>query len=107
MNLTWDGGGSVLAGSFGAVFLLWIGNLVLKHFNNNEDASAAAHERISVLDRRVDDFERDYLKSQTKIAETYARISGVERMETNIFAVLARLEQKIDDMKNAGGNHHG
>jgi hypothetical protein len=105
--MTWDSGGAILLGSFGTVVLIWIGNLVVKHFTNNEDAAEKAHERINVLDRRVDDFERDYLRSQTKAAETYARISGVERMETNIFAVLARLEQKIDDMKSQGVTHHG
>lgn len=103
--MTWDSGGAILLGSFITVCLIWIGNLVVKHFTNNEDAAEGAHLRINALDERVDNFEREFLRSQTDNAKTYARISGVERMETSIFAVLTRLEEKIDNMRNAGGNH--
>lgn len=105
MNMTWDSGGAILLGSFITVCLIWIGNLVVKHFTNNEDASAEAHTRINKLDDRVDSFEREFLRSQTENAKTYARISGVERMETSIFAVLTRLEEKIDNIRNTGGSH--
>lgn len=105
--MTLDGGWGLIIASVITVVLMWARDLVVGHFSNSKETGDDAHERIDALDKRVDEFEKDYLRSQTKIAETYARISGVERMETNIFAVLARLEQKIDDMKSAGANHHG
>lgn len=105
--MTWDSGGAILLGSFGTVVLIWLGNLVVKHFTNNEDSADDAHSRINKLSDRITDFEREFLRSQTEIAKTYARISGVERMETSIFAVLTRLEDKIDNIRGVGANHHG
>lgn len=105
--MTLDGGWGLIIASVVTVVLMWIGNLVGGHFSNSKEKGEGAHDRIDGLESRVNEFEKDYLRSQTKVAETYARISGVERMETNIFAVLARLEAKIDDMKNAGATHHG
>lgn len=105
--MTLDGGWGLIIATVVGVVLVWVGTLVSGHFSNAKEKGEGAHERVDALISRVDEFERDYLRSQTKVAETYARISGVERMETNIFAVLARLEAKIDDMKQQGAPHHG
>jgi hypothetical protein len=105
--MTLDGGWGLIIATVVGVMLVWIGNLISGHFSNAKEKGDGAHERVDALNQRVDEFERDYLRSQTKAAETFARISGVERMETNIFAVLARLEAKIDDMKPQGATHNG
>lgn len=105
--MTLDGGWGLIIATVVGVVLVWIGNLIVGHFGNAAGNGDKAHDRIDALNRIVEENEKDYLRFQTKVAETYARITGVERMETNIFAVLARLEAKIDDMKDQGGPKRG
>jgi hypothetical protein len=100
--MTLDGGWGYILSTVLGVVLMWIGGLVSGHFRGIKRGSDDSHERIDQSNERVDQLEREFLKYQTHAADTFARISGVERMETNIFAVLARLEHKVDNVLKQG-----
>lgn len=100
--MTLDGGWGLIIATVVGVLLVWIGNLIGGHFNNSKEKGDGAHERIDLLVERGEQLERDFLKYQTIAANEFARLSGVERMETNIFAALNRLEQKVDKLQGRG-----
>ena len=107
MNMTWDSGGAILVGSFGAVILVWIANMVVKHFSNTEDDAKDAHKRIDDLDEKCDVREKEFLRFQTHVAENYAKQEQMVRLENNIFSALTRLEVKVDGVKDKlSGDHH-
>lgn len=104
--MTLDGGWGLIIATVVGVLLVWIGNLAAGHFSNTKEKGDGAHERIDSQSERLDMLERDFLKYQTVAANEFARLSGVERMETNIFAALNRLEAKVDKLQDRG-THHG
>lgn len=100
--MTWDGGLGLMLATVVGVLLVWIGNLVTGHFSNATSKGDNAHERIDELTERIDVFEKESLRFHTHVAETYARVPGIERMENNIFAALNRLEAKVDKLQERG-----
>jgi hypothetical protein len=100
--MTLDGGWGLIIATVVGVMLVWVGNLIAGHFNNSKEKGDGAHERIDGLNERIEVNEREFLRFQTHIAETYARVPGIERMENNIFAVLNRLEAKVDKLQERG-----
>lgn len=100
--MTWDSGGAIMLSSIITVILMWIGSLVSKHFGNTEQSSDKAHDRIAELAEVVEVHEREFLQYQKHVAETYARIASIERMESNIYASLLRLEAKMDKLQDRG-----
>lgn len=99
MNMTWDSGGAIILSSVLAVIMVWVGNLVSKHWGNTESDTNEAHEKIEELLNAVGNLRSDFQKYQTHVAENYAKIPAIERMESNIFAAIARIEHKIDKLQ--------
>jgi hypothetical protein len=98
--MTLDGGwGLIIAGLLCAVVTA-AGALIWRHVDNaQKDAEKAIEETMAL--------NVNFLQFQTHVAETYARILGVERMETNIFAVMSRFETKLDKLLENRSQHHG
>src|SRR5580700_10479321 len=98
-SAVWAGiiGSLVLAAVAGASALIW------RHVDNAQkegegakERADAAHEEVQKVLGELHNEQVERLKFERHVAETYARTSGVERMETNIFAVMNRFETKLD-----------
>lgn len=100
--MTLDGGWGLIIATIVGVLLVWVGNLVTGHFSNATSKGDDAHQRIDDVNERIDVNEKEFLRFQTHVAETYARVPGIERMENNIFAALNRLEAKVDKLQERG-----
>ena len=74
------------------VVLTWIGTLVSSHFTNVKGGADAAHSEVQAL-------ASEFLKFQIQVANEYAKISEVNRLEEGIIAVLTRLETKFDNLQ--------
>lgn len=98
--MTLDGGWALIISGVLVLFLSGVAVLVWRHVDNAQEDAQKAIDEIHAL-------KEEFLQFQTHVAEKYARVSGVERMETNIFAVLARLEAKIDGLNGQRNSHHG
>lgn len=98
--MTMDGGWGLIIATVVGVVLVWIGNLTVKHFDNSEDKADSAGDRVNAL-------EKEFLKYQAHVAENYQKIETANRMEEKIFGVLARVEAKVDDLRNERSQHHG
>lgn len=97
--MTLDGGWALIISGVLVLFLSGVAVLVWRHVDNaQEDADKALEENTAT--------KMEFLRFQTHVAETYARTSGVERMETNIFAVMARFETKLDTLLENRGTRH-
>lgn len=94
--MTLDSGWALIISTLIGVVLVWVGNLVGKHFGNNEATADEAHQKIEDIYRLITNLRTDFLEYQRHIAENYAKTAQVERMETGILSALQRLEQKID-----------
>jgi hypothetical protein len=98
--MTLDGGWALIISGVLVLFLTGVSVLVWRHVDNAQEDAKKALEEIMAL-------KMEFLRFQTHVAETYARLSGVERMETNIFAVMARFEAKLDTLLESRSAHHG
>jgi len=106
MSMTWDSGGAIILSTVIGVVLVWIGGMISKHFGNNEQTASEAHDKIDELDKRIvalDLAQRDF---KTHVAEHYAKLAVIEKMEGAILAAMLRLEQKIDKMKDQHNGSH-
>jgi len=93
--MTLDGGWGLIIATVVGVVLVWIGNLIAKHFGNSEDSADEAHVRINTLTDKVAELAMDQLRHQRHVAENYVKQS-----------VFERLEAKIDRLLERGGVHH-
>lgn len=93
--MTLDGGWGLIIATVVGVVLVWVGNLIAKHFDNSEDSAEKAHERIGDLGEKLSELAMDQLRHQQHVAETYVKQSTLER-----------LEAKIDRLLERGGLHH-
>lgn len=100
--MTLDGAWGLIIATVVGVVLVWVGNMAGGLFNHSKEKGDGAHVRIDELTERVDVFEKESLRFHTHVAETYARVPGIERMENNIFAALNRLESKVDKLQERG-----
>lgn len=98
--MTLDGGWALIISGILVLIMGGVGVLIWRHVDN---AQADADEAISALHK----LKEDHLRFETHVANTYARLSGVERMETNLFAVMARFETKLDSLLEYRSHPHG
>jgi type VI protein secretion system component VasK len=105
--MSWDSGGAIILSSVITVVLMWIGGLVTKHFGNNESNAASAHDRISeiakdmvtsdaALNAKIVEVALDLVKHQRYVAENYARIPALQRIEDKLDQLLAQGGQRRD-----------
>jgi len=94
--MTWDSGGAIILSTLIGVVLVWLGNLVSKHFGNNEESTDEAHKRLDAVALKVSDVAMDLLKHQRYVAETYVPKTAFERIEA-----------KLDRLIERQGGHHG
>lgn len=105
--MTLDGGwGLIIAGILCAIVTA-AGALIWRHVDNAQKAADEAGEKSVKLLEELNAHKMEALRFEKHVAETYARITGVERMETNINNILARMEVKIDVLKDQRATHHG
>jgi hypothetical protein len=104
-TMTLDNGWALIIATVIGVVLVWVGNLVGKHFDNTEGDNDQAHKKIEKIFELIAETNKaiaaqqlESSKYQTHVAENYARITMVERLETNLFSVVTRLEQKVDEL---------
>jgi len=105
--MTLDGGWALIIAGLLVLVLGGVGALIWRHVDNAQAAANAAHTAIDELTKDMHRQKEESLRFETHVANTYARLLGVERMETNIFAVMARFETKLDTLLEYRGNHHG
>jgi hypothetical protein len=96
--MTFDGGWGYILSTCIGVALMWIGGLVTRHFDHSQDAADDAGKAVEELEKR-------FLEYKAHVAEHYVKVLTVERMETNIFAVMSRIEAKVDDLHKERSSH--
>lgn len=89
--MTLDGGWALIISGVLVLFLTGVAILVWRHVDN---AQADAKEAIAELHR----VKEAGMRFETHVAENYARLTGVERMETNLNAGMQRVEGKLDSL---------
>ena|SRR5271167_3789272 len=97
--MTLDNGWALIIATVIGVVLVWGGQLVTKHWGNAEDGTNEAHHKIEDILKAIANLRSDFQRYQTHVAENYAKIPAIERMESNIFAAIARIEAKIDKLQ--------
>ncbi len=105
--MTMDGGWALIISGVLVLILGGGGALIWRHVDNAQKKADAAHEALAELTKEMHRQKEESLRFETHVANTYARLLGVERMETNIFAVMARFETKLDTLLEYRSNHHG
>ena len=105
--MTLDGGwGLIIAGLLcavvaGAAALIW------RHVDNAQATADEARKEVIALLKEMHKFKEEHLRFETYVANTYARLSGVERMEATISATMVRFETKLDTLLEHRSSHHG
>ncbi|SIO58434.1 hypothetical protein [Paraburkholderia phenazinium] len=105
--MTLDGGWGLIIAGMLVLIVGAVGTLIWRHVDNAQKSASEAHEALARLAEKVHAQKEDSLRFETHVANTYARLLGVERMETNIFAVMARFETKLDTLLEYRSNNHG
>jgi hypothetical protein len=88
--MTWDSGGAIILSTLIGVMLVWMGNLVSKHFGNNEQTADHAHERIAALAEKISEVAMDLLKHQRYVAENYVPKQAFDRIEAKLDRLIER-----------------
>lgn len=105
--MTLDGGWALIIAGLLCAVVAGASALVWRHVDNAQKTADEAHESLSDLTKEMHRQKEESLRFETHVANTYARLLGVERMETNIFAVMARFETKLDTLLEYRSTHHG
>lgn len=100
--MSFDGGWGYILSTVIGVVLVWLGQMVGKHFGKGEEVADDAHIKIDDLYELVTNLRTDFLIYQRHVSETYAKTTQLERMETGILTAIQRLEEKIDRMQERG-----
>jgi len=87
---TWDSGGAIILSSILAVVLVWVGNLVSKHFGNTESEASEAHGRISALSDKITEVAMNLLKHERHVAENYVPKQAFDRIESKLDRLIER-----------------
>jgi hypothetical protein len=96
--MTLDNGWAMIISSVLTVFLIWIGNIAVKHFTDTQGKATSTDEAVSKL-------YQEFLKFQTHVAEHYVKAASVENIRRDIFGVIARLESKVDRLLEKDSTH--
>jgi len=88
--MTLDNGWALIISTLIGVLLVWIGNLVSKHFGNNEQTADQAHERIAALAEKISEVAMDLLKHQRYVAENYVPKQAFDRIEAKLDRLIER-----------------
>jgi hypothetical protein len=93
--MTMDNGWALIIATVIGVVLVWIGQLVTKHWGNSERNTETAHDRIADLGEKIAEVAMDLLKHQRYVAENYVPKQAFERIEGKLDRLIER----------QGGNH--
>lgn len=85
-----DNGWALIIATVIGVVLVWIGQLVTKHWGNSEEETDAAHERIAGLAEKISEVAMDLLKHQRYVAETYVPKQAFDRIEAKLDRLIER-----------------
>ena len=103
--MTLDGGWALIIAGVLVLIMGAAGTLIWRHVDNAQEAGDEAKEAAEKVATALHLEQIERLKFERHVAETYARTSGVERMETNIFAVMNRFESKLDKVLESSIAH--
>lgn len=98
--MTLDGGWALIISGLLVLIAGGGGALIWRHVDNAQADAAKALEELNA-------FKLESLRFQTHVAETYARTSGVERMESMLSATMVRFETKLDALIGHRTSNHG
>lgn len=102
-----DGGWALIISGILVLVMGGASALIWRHVDNAQDAADKARDEADKVNDELTAFKMESLRFQTHVAETYARLSGVERMETNIYATMVRFETKLDALLENRNLNHG
>jgi hypothetical protein len=94
--MTLDNGWALIIATVVGVVLVWIGQLVTKHWGNTEGETSEAHERIATLAEKISEVAMDLLKHQRYVAENYVPKQAFDRIEAKLDRLIER-QGKIHD----------
>jgi len=103
--MTLDGGWALIIAGVLVLVMGGAGALIWRHVDNAQDEGEEANKAVAAVSLALHAEQVERLKFERHVAETYARTSGVERMETNIFAVMNRFETKLDKVLESSMTH--
>lgn len=94
-----DGGWALIISGFAVLIVGGAAALIWRHVDNAQAEADAARSETAAL-------RTEFLTYKAHVAENYTPIRAAERMETSIFAVITRLEGKVDRLLrgNRGGS---
>jgi hypothetical protein len=104
--MTLDGGWALIISGVLVLVMGGVGTLIWRHVDNARDSGDEAQKSAAKVLEDLNFHKMESLRFQTHVAETYARITGVERMENNINNILARMEVKLDTLKDQKSGFH-
>ena len=87
--MTLDGGWALIISGVLCVVLGGVGTLIWRHVDSAQDTATEAMHHAHKI-------ETEFLRYKAHVAENYAPRPSMERMEESIYAVISRLETKID-----------
>jgi len=94
--MTLDNGWALIIATIIGVVLVWIGQLVTKHWGNTEDDTDQAHARIATLAEKISEVAMDLLKHQRYVAENYVPKQAFDRIEAKLDRLIERNGGKHD-----------
>jgi len=105
--MTLDGGWALIIAGILVLIVGGASALIWRHVDNAQnDANEARKEVIDLL-KEMHRFKEESLRFETYVEKTFARVSGVERMETILSATMVRFETKLDSLIGHRVPNHG
>lgn len=105
--MTLDGGWALIISGILVLVLSGVGVLVWRHVDNAQEAAEYAQTSAAKVLEELNAHKLESLRFERHVAETYARTSGVERMESMLSATMVRFETKLDALIGNRSQHHG
>jgi N-acetylglucosamine kinase-like BadF-type ATPase len=89
--MTFDGGWGYILSTVIGVVLVWIGNMVARHFDHSMDDAEAASDVANAAMERASENEKQLLRYQAYVAEHFCQKNDQRDFEKAVF-------KKLDDI---------
>lgn len=94
--MTLDGGWALIFTTILGIVFTGLGSMIWRHVSAAQTDADSAREHSEHL-------KSDLLSYKAHVAENYVKVHTAERMETKIFTLLERLENKVDKLHERHG----
>lgn len=105
--MTLDGGWALIIAGVLVALITGGGALIWRHVDNAQTTADEARKEVIDTLKEIHRFKEESLRFETYVEKTFARVSGVERMETILSATMVRFETKLDALIGHRSQHHG